>query len=122
MLAPGCSGRTSICAGGHTGRAHSPAAQAPTGPGAHAPVHVVDKRKPAVLPRRAVHGHKDARHVAERPEQLLQVRLRHVVAQVGHAQAVLIPPPARAGGRGVVGSAGSNGRVAQAGHATGSGE
>ena len=43
---------------------------------------VVDEGEPLALPGHLVLGEEDARDVAERPEQLLQVVVLHVLGQV----------------------------------------
>lgn len=57
------------------------------------PVHIIDECKTTVLSSGPVHRHKHTRYWPERPEQLLQVSLCHIITQVGHAQAVLISTP-----------------------------
>ena len=63
---------------------------------------VVDEREALALPCHLVLGEEDAGDVAEGAEQILQVVVLHVLAQVRHADrsSVLVPPPANKRGSG----------------------
>ena len=66
----------------------------------NAPV-VIDECESLALSGHLVLGEEDAGDVAEGAEQVLQVVVLHVLAQVRHADrsSVLVPPPANKRGR-----------------------